>query len=183
VAAWIIIASLLAALFSGATARTLARHRPDPELSGLPRTPLERLGWIGLAASGTVGVGLAILVAIGGAEGFYDESWYRGVFWLLLMTGIVVWFGAWFVTKRRYGGVVIDERDRAVLARSLSVESMLVLFSLVVWTIALTEAFADEGAIPLGYLQLLFWSTLIAGAFGRSAGVVLGYRRGIAVDA
>ena len=182
-ATWIIIASLLAALFVGATARTLARHRPDPDLGGLPTTPLERLGWIGLGVTAALGLGLSVLVAIGGAEGFFDDSPYRFVFWLLLMTGILVWSAAWYAAKRRHGAVVIDERDRAVLARSLSVESMLALLSLVIWTIALTEAFADDGAIPLGYLQLLFWSTLIAGAFGRSAGVVLGYRRGIAVDA
>lgn len=182
-AAWIIVASLIAALFIGVTTRTLARNRPDPELAGLPATPLERLGWIGLGVTAVLGLGLAVLVMFGGADGFFDDSPYRFVFWLLLYTGILVWFAAWYMAKRRYGAVVIDERDRAVLARSLSVESMLGLLSLVIWTIALTEAFADAGAIPLGYLQLLFWSTLIAGAFGRSAGVVLGYRRGIAVDA
>ncbi len=182
-AAWIIIASLIAVLFIGATARTLARSRPDPDLGKLPATPLERLGWIGLGIAAALGLSLAVLVALGGAEGFFDDSPYRLVFWLLLMTGITAWFAAWYATKRRFGGVVIDERDRAVLARSLSVESMGVLLSLVVWTISLTEAFTEDGAVPLGYVQLVFWSTLIVGAFGRSVGVVLGYRRGIAVDA
>jgi hypothetical protein len=77
----------------------------------------------------------------------------------------------------------MDERDRAVLARSFSVESMVVLVSLVAWTVGLTEAFWDEGSIPVAYLQLLFWSTLVGGAMGRSLGIVLGYRRGVAVDA
>jgi hypothetical protein len=78
---------------------------------------------------------------------------------------------------------VVDERDRAILARSLSVESMIVLLSLVVWTVVLTEVYWDEGVAPVGYFQLLFWSTFVGGAFGRSLGIVMGYRREIPVDA
>ena len=78
---------------------------------------------------------------------------------------------------------MIDERDREILARSFSVESMLVILSLAAWTVILTEVFWDEGAVPLGYLQLIFWSTFILGAFGRSLGIVLGYRREPLVDA
>jgi hypothetical protein len=63
------------------------------------------------------------------------------------------------------------------------VEAVFVLLALVAWTVTLTEVFWDEGAVPIGYLQLLFWSTLIGGAFGRSLGIILGYRREITVDA
>lgn len=54
---------------------------------------------------------------------------------------------------------------------------------LLTWTIALTEVFSDDGVMPIAYLQLIFWSTFVGGAFGRSLGIVMGYRRGIAVDA
>ena len=78
---------------------------------------------------------------------------------------------------------MVDERDRAILAQSFSVESVVVLLSLVAWTVILTEVFWDEGAVPIAYLQLLFWTTFVGGALGRSLGIVLGYRREITVDA
>lgn len=69
------------------------------------------------------------------------------------------------------------------MARSFSVESMVVLVSLVAWTVGLTESFWDEGSIPISYIQLLFWTTFVGGAMGRSLGIILGYRRELTVDA
>jgi hypothetical protein len=178
--AWIIVAAVGALLAAIALTRYARGLRP--QMSGLPMTPLERLGWIGLGVTATVGAGMAALVAIVGVTGFQENGAARGIFTLLMLGGIAVWGGAWYVISRRRGGAVVDERDRSILARSLSVESIVVLLSLVAWTVTLTEVFWDEGAIPLGYLQLLFWSTFIGGAFGRSLGIVLGYRREITVD-
>lgn len=157
--------------------------RPQPEMSGMPTTPLEKLGWIGLAVTTTVGAGLAVISSTQGASFFDEDDAARVLFWALMMLGIGVWVGAWYVIKKHTGASVVDERDRAILARSFSVESVVVLLSLVTWTVTLTEVFREEGAIPIGYLQLLFWSTFILGAFGRSLGIVLGYRRQVTVDA
>jgi hypothetical protein len=63
------------------------------------------------------------------------------------------------------------------------VESVIVLLMLVTWTIVLTEVYSDDGVLPVAYLQLIFWSTFIGGAFGRSLGIVMGYRREIVADA
>ena len=65
---------------------------------------------------------------------------------------------------------MVGERDRGILARSLSVESMIVELSLVAWTVVLTEVYWDEGVAPVGYFRLIFWSTFGGGASGgRSA--------------
>jgi hypothetical protein len=146
-------------------------------------TVLETLGWVGVAVTGGLGAGLGALVAVVGVTDFHEQETARFVFWLMLIVGIGVWVSVWAVLKRRPGGVVADERDRAILARSFSVESMIVLLSLVAWTVTLTEAFWEEGAVPIAFLQLLFWTTLIGGALGRSLGIVLGYRREVEVDA
>jgi hypothetical protein len=180
---WIIVAGAVAVVVLAAIAlraRELWPERRDPDV---PATPLERLGWIGIAVTTTVGTGLAVLMAVGGITGFSDDGAGRALFTLLLLAGIGVWVASWRVLSRKTGSAVIDERDRDVLARSFSVESVIVILSLVTWTIALTEVFADEGTVPVEYLQLIFWTTFIAGAFGRSLGIVLGYRRKTAVDA
>ncbi len=180
---WGILALLGLGLMVVALGRVVRGYLPDPELRSLPATPLERLGWVGLAASGGVLAGMAVILLVFGVDGFHEEPLARISFWLLLLVGVGVWTASWYATKRKEGRLPLDERDRAVLARSFSVESIVVLVSLVAWTVGLTEVFWDEGSVPIAYLQLLFWTTFIGGAMGRSLGVVLGYRRGIAVDA
>jgi hypothetical protein len=176
------VAALCGTLFLIGVARSLVGLRPTPDMRGVPITALEALGWVGVAVAGALGAGLGVLIAAFGAADLFDET-ARFILWAMLIVGITVWALAWLVIKRRTGAVVADERDRAILARSFSVESMMVLLSLVVWTVALTEAFNDDGAVPIGYLQLIFWTTLIGAAMGRSLGIVLGYRREIDVDA
>jgi hypothetical protein len=180
---WIFLGALgIGAVLVGLV-RFGATLRPSPRDEQLPTTPLERLGWIGLWVTTALGLGVAVLVAIDGATGFYGDGASRGIFTIMLLAGIGVWAAAWRILARPNRSAVVDERDRAILARSFSVESVLVILSLVAWTVGLTEAFSDEGAVPIGYLQLLFWTTFILGAFGRSLGIVLGYRQEPMVDA
>jgi len=180
---WITLAVIGGVVVIGAIGRFLWSHRPQSEMSGVPTAPLERLGWIGVGVTLVIGIGLAILVALVGTDFIDENTAARGTFWLLMIVGFGLWAASWYVIKRRSGGVVVDERDRAILARSFSVESVIVLLMLLTWTIALTEVFSDDGVMPIAYLQLIFWSTFVGGAFGRSLGIVMGYRRGIAVDA
>jgi hypothetical protein len=180
---WLVIACLGAILALLAISRVVRELRPNPELKGLPMTSLEKLGWIGLAVTALVVAGIAGLVAIVGVDGFHEDPAARFTFWLLLMGALGVWGLAWARLRRDGGSVVVDERDRAILARSFSVESMVVLVSLVAWTVSLTEVFWDEGSIPIPYIQLLFWTTFVGGAMGRSLGIILGYRRELTVDA
>ena len=182
-AVWITIAVLVGAACIAALARFVWGLRPQREMSGISPTPLERLGWIGLGVTTVVGLGLVFLVVLVGIDFIDGDSTARGIFWLLMMGGIAVGVFSWWTIRRRAGGTVIDERDRAILARSLSVESVVVLLTLVAWTVVLTEVYSDEGLLPLEYLQLIFWSTFILGAFGRSLGIVMGYRREIVLDA
>lgn len=180
---WIIVGGLGALLVVGLFVRFVQGLRPLRRIEELPATPLERLGWIGVWVTLAIGVGIGVLVALRGAAGFYEDGTSRGIFTILLLLGVVAWAVAWRVLSRPAGSAVVDERDREVLARSFSVETLVVILSLVAWTISLTEVFRDEGAVPIGYLQLIFWSTFVAGAFGRSLGIVLGYRREPLVDA
>lgn len=180
---WITLAAIGGVLVIGIVWRFLWSLRPQPEMSGVPTAPLEKLGWIGVGVTLVIGIGLAILVALVGTDFIDENTTARGIFWLLMIVGFGAWGASWYVIKRRSGGAVVDERDRVVLARSLSVESVIVLLSLVTWTIVLTEMYRDEGVMPIAYLQLIFWTTFVGGAFGRSLGIVMGYRREIVVDA
>jgi len=180
---WITLSLVCGVIAVALLGRLVWSMWPRADMAGMPAAPLERLGWIGLAVTAIVGAGLAILVVLAGTDFISENTTARVTFWLLMMVGFGVWGASWYVIKRRSGGVVVDERDRAILARSFSVESLIVLLMLVAWTITLTEVFSDDGVMPIAYLQLIFWSTFVGGAFGRSLGIVMGYRREIAVDA
>lgn len=179
---WVSLAVAGGIILLVSVGRLAVSLRPEPEASGMPVTPLETLGWIGLGITTAVLLGVVALVGLVGVNGFHEDQGPRFAFWLLLLIGIGIWSGSWFLIKRRFGGLVIDERDRSVLARSFAVESMIALLALVAWTVILTEAFWDEGSIPIAYLQLMFWTTFIGGALGRALGIVLGYRREVFVD-
>ena len=180
---WLWLAVLGAVLFAFGLARFFGAFRRGADMSDLPPTPLERLGRVGLAVTAALGLGLAALVGVRGVADFVDDGATRTAFYLMLLGAAAVWLVAWRRLRGPAGTTVIDERDRAIQARSFTVESVLVILSLVAWTVTLTEVFWQQGAVPLGYLQLIFWSTFIAGAFGRALGIVLGYRREPSVDA
>ena len=76
----------------------------------------------------------------------------------------------------------IDERDRLILAKAPRVQFLSVLFSLVAWTIVLTEVYSDQGQVPVIYLTLIMISTLVISTIAQSAGILIGYWRGVSHD-
>lgn len=71
--------------------------------------------------------------------------------------------------------IQIDERDRLIIERSSRAQWLAVIFSLVAWTIALTEIYRDQGQVPAVFLNLIFMSTLIISALAQSLGILVGY--------
>jgi len=71
----------------------------------------------------------------------------------------------------------IDERDRVIIERSSWAQWLAVIFSLVAWTIALTEIYHEEGQVPIVFLNLIFISALIISPLAQSLGILLGYWR------
>ena len=69
----------------------------------------------------------------------------------------------------------LDERDRLIIERSSRAQWLAVIFTLVIWTIALTEVYRDQGQVPIVFLKLIFTSTLIISALAQSLGVLVGY--------
>ncbi|MFC1875069.1 hypothetical protein ACFLY3_02840 [Chloroflexota bacterium] len=72
----------------------------------------------------------------------------------------------------------IDERDRLIMERAPQIQFLAVLFSLAAWVIVLTEAYWDQGQVPIIYLTLIMISTLVIGALAQSLGILIGYWRG-----
>ncbi|MFC2026780.1 hypothetical protein ACFLUX_02265 [Chloroflexota bacterium] len=71
----------------------------------------------------------------------------------------------------------VDERDRLIMERAPQIQFLAVLFSLVAWVIALTEAYWDQGQVPIVYLTLIMISTLVIGTLAQALGILIGYWR------
>lgn len=72
----------------------------------------------------------------------------------------------------------IDERDKMIMERAPQIQFLAILFSLAAWVIALTEAYSNQGQVPIVFLTLIMISTLIVGTLAQSLGILIGYWRG-----
>ena len=71
----------------------------------------------------------------------------------------------------------MDERDQLVVARAPRTQSVATLLTLAGWVTFLTISYRAAGAVPMVFLYLMFFSTLVANTLGLSGGILLGYRR------
>ena len=70
---------------------------------------------------------------------------------------------------------IVDERDRVVLDRAPRIQWLAVVFTLVAWTIILTEAYHATGLVPTAFLFVIFMSVLIVSTLAQSLGILIGY--------
>jgi hypothetical protein len=163
-------------------ARSVMSRVPDfSEDETTPSTDLQRAARWSLFLGGTLALGVAVILAVFGLEGATGGSGLRfALYGLLLASLLAAGGGAWWVARRARahgGGVVLDERDRAILERAPAVQSVTTLLVLAAWTVLLTERFSSTGAVPLAWLQVVFWSCVMVHALGLPAGVLVGYRK------
>ena len=150
----------------------------DPD-EPLPATPMQRLARAGLMVGGFLSAGLVALVLYFGPERTFEEDPIRIGFTVLLVLILVVF--AFLALRlmmwlRRDDGT-LDERDQTILTGSHAIRSVAVLLTLVVWIIGLQESFWSEGAVPVVYLNLVFWSCLVVSLVALPVGILIGYRR------
>ena len=149
---------------------------PHADMPALPMTPLQFRAWLGLFLGAVVSAILGFLIYQQGPTAFFDDADMRLVFYALLAGAAASWSIVHSVAKRRRD-VPLDERDEAILQRAPAVQSGLILVSLAVWAVALTESYRDEGSIPVVFAMLIFWSSWMMHIVGLAVGVLIGYRR------
>jgi len=118
---------------------------------------------------------IAVLVAQGDITAFDRDPNLRLIMYAVLIGVPLVYLILVNLTLRKPRQ--IDERDRLIIERSSRAQWLAVIFSLVAWTIALTEIYHDERQVPVAFLTLIFVSALIISPLAQSLGILLGYRR------
>jgi len=155
------------------------RHAGPPLPEPLPATPLQRLARRGLLVGVALVVAVSALVLYFGPERTFEDRPVRMGFTALLLAILLVFavlslrLRAWV----RRGDGRLDERDRAILSGSHSLQSASILTTLVIWNIGLQESFHVVGAVPVFYLNLVFWSCLVVSLLALPLGILFGYRR------
>ena len=116
---------------------------------------------------------VAVLVTRGSVTAYESDLSLRLIMYAVLIGVPLVYLVLVYLTFRK--PTQIDERDRIIIERSSRAQWLAVIFTLVAWTIALTEIYRDQGQVPIAFLNLILWSTLIIGALAQSFGILVGY--------
>lgn len=136
--------------------------------------PLQKRALYGLAFGVVWAVAIIVVFIVkGGVSTFSEDQGFRLIIDGLWVGGLV-FYGILMLTLRKQSQV--DERDRLILGRAPVVQLWAVIFSLVIWTIVLTESYWDQGIPPI-FMYLVFMSTLIVSAVAQSIGILIGYWR------
>lgn len=143
--------------------------------------PLQKRAWYALALGVTLTVAIVVVfVTRGGGVAAYSEDTGMRLTVSGLFVGFMALYGiVLFATRPGRGRVnaLMDERDMAVVSGAQRLQLWAVIISLVVWAIALTEVYWEQGQIPVIFPYLMFGSVLIVNMLAQAAGILLGYRR------
>jgi len=116
---------------------------------------------------------IVVLVAQGDITAFERDLKLRLIMYAVLIGVPLIYLILVNLTLRK--PTQLDERDRLIIERSSRAQWLAVIFTLVAWTIALTEIYRDQGQVPIAFLKLIFTSTLIISALAQSLGILVGY--------
>ncbi|HEY94310.1 MAG TPA: hypothetical protein G4O15_05180 [Dehalococcoidia bacterium] len=136
--------------------------------------PLQKRALYSLA----VGIVLAaavivVLVIHGDVPAFFDNLNSRMVLYAAVIGVPLIYLILVNISLRK--PTQIDERDKSIIEQSRSIQWVIIVLSLAAWTIGLTEAYSDQGQVPIEYLNLIFMSILIISPLAQSLGIVAGY--------
>ena len=136
--------------------------------------PLQKRAWYGLAIGVVFAIALLLVFLMkGGISTFNEDQGFRIIVNILWVGGLVANLIIVNLPLRKPG--LVDERDRLIMDRAPRIQWLAVVFSLVAWTIALTEIYWEQGQIPVIFLYLIFMSVLIISMLAQSLGILIGY--------
>jgi len=138
--------------------------------------PLQKRALYSLVIGVACAIALIVVFVAKDVTTFDEDLGFRAIVYALWVGVPLAYLIVVNLTLRKPGQ--LDERDRLIMERAPQVQFLAVLFSLVAWVIVLTEAFREQGQVPIIYLTLIMISTLIVGTIAQSLGILIGYWRG-----
>ncbi|UCF20665.1 MAG: hypothetical protein JSU87_04445 [Gemmatimonadota bacterium] len=143
----------------------------------VPMAPLQKRAWWGLGIGVVISAALAAVVIAAGPENYSQDRGTRLLTYGIFLAGVVGYLIVIRLTRggEAASGILLDERDRAILSRALVVSLVTGFLTLTAWAVALTEVYWEARAIPIDVPSFIWWSTFIAALLGREVGILMGY--------
>lgn len=120
---------------------------------------------------------ITVFITRGGVMAYAEDAVMRVIVAGLWVGALVTNLIVINITLRKPGQV--DERDRLIVSKATRIQLLAVIFTIVAWSIALTEVYWDQGHIPIIFPYLVLMSVLITSTIAQCAGILIGYRRGV----
>ena len=153
----------------------MRRLSPENEIK-IPASPLQQRAVATLIITLTASLLIAAMFIGEDMDGFLKNDTLR-----LRFTGILI-FTMLLNLAMRFTllpggfqrGPALDERDKQILMGAGTWQTSLLLILLMVWTVALTETYWDQQAIPIDAPYLMFWTAFLVYFIGWSLGILAG---------
>jgi hypothetical protein len=138
--------------------------------------PLQKRAWWGLVTGLVFAIAFVLVFILkGGIAAFDEDQGFRIIIDVLWIGGLVANLVIVNLALRKTG--MVDERDRLIADRAPRIQWLAVVFTIVAWTIALTEVYHETGLIPSMFLYIIMMSILIVSTLAQCAGIIIGYWR------
>ena len=141
--------------------------------------PLQKRAWLGLGIGVATSAAIITVLIMKGVTTFHEEEGTRLIVTALFLFGLFSWavlLAPVFHWPGR-GKRLFDERDEIIVRRALQVQLWAIIITMVVWSIALTEAYWGQGEIPIIFPYLMFFSIIIVNMLAQATGILIGYWR------
>jgi hypothetical protein len=138
--------------------------------------PLQKRALYSLVIGVALAIALIVVFVVKDVTTFDEDLGFRTIVYAIWVGVPLAYLIVVNLTLRK--PEQLDERDRLIMARAPQVQFLAVLFSMVAWVIVLTEAFREQGQVPIIYLTLIMISVLIVSTIAQSLGILIGYWRG-----
>lgn len=122
-----------------------------------------RLAVISSAVWLIIGIAFTFLVLDSGLGGLASSSGERtrSVLAGIILPGYLISFALiWWTYKGRRAGE-IDERDKKIESRATGIVGIVVLLTVFLVSIGLYDTYLDRGAVPVGWLYILAYGTIV----------------------
>ena len=138
--------------------------------------PLQKRACWGLAIGLVFAIAFTLVfILMGGITTFDTDQNFRIIIDVLWIGGLAANLIIVNLAQRKPG--MVDERDRMIVDRAPRIQWWAVVFTLVAWTIVLTEVYRKTDLIPAVFLYVMFMSVLTVSTLAQSLGILIGYWR------
>jgi uncharacterized membrane protein len=137
--------------------------------------PLQKRALYSFLIGLVMAIALAVVFIIKDVTTFDEDKGFRFIVYALWIGVPLVYLILMSITIRKPSQV--DERDRRIMDKAPYTQVLAIIFSLVIWVIALTETYQVEREVPLIFISLIMISTLIVSTLAQSLGILIGYWR------